>query len=104
VFPLVIAPLCDALSAVVRRRWQEAVLRLQPLLSLVARVGASKAQHEVVEETLLHALISGGEHERAAELLSARLDRRPSPLDRRRLGTVGEAPAARRPKEALSSR
>ncbi|MEU8977550.1 FAD/NAD(P)-binding protein [Streptomyces sp. NPDC048309] len=87
-FPLVIAPLCEALSAVLRQCWQEAAMRLWPLLPLLHRVGGSKAQHEVVEETLLHALVSGGEHERAAELLSARLDRRPSPLDRRRLRTV----------------
>lgn len=104
VFPLVIAPLCDALSAVVRQCWQEAVLRLRPLLPLIARVGGSKAQHEVVEETLLHALISGGEHDRAAELLSARLDRRPSPLDRRRLGSVGGPREALEPSSGEGSR
>ncbi|MCX4527203.1 MULTISPECIES: FAD/NAD(P)-binding protein [unclassified Streptomyces] len=90
-FRLVIAPLCEALTAVVGQRWQEAALRLGPLLPLIARVGGSKAQHEVVEETLLHALISGDDHDRAARLLSARLERRASPLDRRRLATVGGA-------------
>ncbi|MGW7441195.1 FAD/NAD(P)-binding protein [Streptomyces sp. NPDC054849] len=97
---LPIAPLCDALSAVVRRHWREAALRLRPLLPVIARVGGSKAQHEVLEETLLYALISGGEHDRAAELLSARLDRRPSPLDRRRLGTVA---GPREPLEPVSA-
>ncbi|WP_374774021.1 FAD/NAD(P)-binding protein [Streptomyces sp. NBC_01310] len=92
---LPIAPLCDALSAVVRQHWRQAALRLRPLLPAIARVGGSKAQHEVLEETLLHALVAGGEHDRAAELLAARLDRRPSPLDRRRLGTVAG------PREAL---
>ncbi|WP_063766942.1 FAD/NAD(P)-binding protein [Streptomyces sp. NRRL S-813] len=95
VLPLVIAPLCAALSAVVRQRWPQAVRLLPPLLPVIARVGASKAQLEVVEETLLHALIEGGEHERAAVLLSARLERRSSPLDRRRLKTVRERCAAR---------
>ncbi|MET9410838.1 FAD/NAD(P)-binding protein [Streptomyces sp. NPDC002935] len=104
VFSRVIAPLCDALASVVRRHWHEAVLRLGPLLPLVARVGASKAQHEVVEETLLHALISGGAYGRAAELLTARLERRPSPLDRRRLNAVGGPPAARGRATALSAR
>ncbi|GAA3205690.1 hypothetical protein GCM10020256_01210 [Streptomyces thermocoprophilus] len=89
-FAQVIAPLCDALSAVVREDWQEAVRLLWPLLPLVARTGASKAQQEVVEETLLHALIASGEYDRAARLLAARLDRRPSPLDRRRLDAVRE--------------
>ncbi|MFJ6837200.1 FAD/NAD(P)-binding protein [Streptomyces sp. NPDC091209] len=88
VFALVVAPLCDALSAVVREDWRQAVRRLRPLLPLVARTGASKAQQEVVEETLLHALIAGGEYDRAARLLAARLDRRASPLDRRRLDAV----------------
>jgi hypothetical protein len=88
VFALVIAPLCDALSAVVREDWRQAVRQLPPLLPLLARTGASKAQQEVVEETLLHALIAGGEYDRAARLLAARLDRRASPLDRRRLDAV----------------
>ncbi|KAB1987477.1 FAD/NAD(P)-binding protein [Streptomyces triticiradicis] len=88
VFALVVAPLCEALSAVVQEDWRQAVRRLGPLLALVARTGASKAQQEVVEETLLHALIAGGEYDRAARLLAARLDRRASPLDRRRLDAV----------------
>ncbi|MEU0438143.1 FAD/NAD(P)-binding protein [Streptomyces sp. NPDC006290] len=88
VFALVVAPLCDALSAVVREDWRQAVRQLPPLLPLLARTGASKAQQEVVEETLLHALIAGGEYDRAARLLAARLDRRASPLDRRRLDAV----------------
>ena len=72
-------------------RWFVPRPGLVPLLPLIARVGGSKAQHEVVEETLLHALISGDDHDRAARLLSARLERRASPLDRRRLATVGGA-------------
>ncbi|MEU4877519.1 FAD/NAD(P)-binding protein [Streptomyces sp. NPDC021608] len=88
VFALVIAPLCDALADVVREDWLQAVRRLRPLLPLLAHTGASKAQQEVVEETLLHALIAGDACDRAARLLAARLDRRPSPLDRRRLETV----------------
>ena len=99
-----IAPWCDALAAVVRRDWPRAVLRLGPLLPLVARVGASRAQHEVVEETLLYALVSGGAYERAAGLLAARLDRRPSPLDRRRLDALGGPPAPRDRATVLSAR
>lgn len=88
VFSLLIAPLCEALSAVVREEWRQAVRRLRPLLPLLARTGASKAQQEVVEETLLHALIAGGEYDRAERLLADRLERRASPLDWRRLEAV----------------
>ena len=41
-----------------------------------------------MEETLLHALIAGGEYDRAERLLSDRLERRASPLDWRRLEAV----------------
>ncbi|MFD8309206.1 FAD/NAD(P)-binding protein [Streptomyces sp. NPDC059690] len=88
VFALLVAPLCEALSAVVRQEWRQAVRRLRPLLPLLARTGASKAQQEVVEETLLHALIAGGEYDRAERLLADRLERRASPLDWRRLEAV----------------
>ncbi|MFI8233734.1 FAD/NAD(P)-binding protein [Streptomyces sp. NPDC085900] len=88
VFALLVAPLCEALSAVVREEWRQAVRRLRPLLPLLARTGASKAQQEVVEETLLHALIAGGEYDRAERLLADRLERRASPLDWRRLEAV----------------
>lgn len=103
VFALVIAPLCEALSDVVREDWAQAVRRLRPLLALVARTGASKAQQEVVEETLLHALIAGGEYDRAARLLADRLDRRASPLDRRRLDAVHGRHAGRRAPAVIST-
>ena len=48
------------------------------------RVGGSAAQREIVEETLLFCLVSDGQAERALALLDGRLDRRTSPLDRRR--------------------
>ncbi|MER5950828.1 FAD/NAD(P)-binding protein [Streptomyces sp. NPDC001904] len=88
VFRGVVVPLCEALSAVVRGSWGEAAVLLGPLVGSVARVGASRAQCEVVEETLLFALVAGGELGRARGLLEARLERRASPLDRRRLGAV----------------
>ena len=58
------------------------------MLPTLLRVGGSAAQREVVEETLLFCLVSDGRAAEAAALLDARLDRRPSPLDRRRLGSV----------------
>ena len=76
---------CDALVAVVHGRWRDAVVLLSDVLPVLVRVGGSAAQREVIEETLLFCLVNDGQAERAARLLDARLDRRPSPLDQRRL-------------------
>jgi len=56
---------------------------LEPVLSDVVRIGGSHAQRELVEDTLIVALIRAGRTERARALLDARLHRRPSPRDLR---------------------
>jgi uncharacterized NAD(P)/FAD-binding protein YdhS len=85
----VIAPVCAGLADVVRSDWASAAARLRSVTADLVRVGGSAAQREVVEETLLFALVNGGEAEAAAALLDARLDRRPSPLDRSRRMQTG---------------
>ena len=88
----VVGPLCGGLLAVVEGRWDDAVRLLRSVLPPLVRVGGSAAQREVVEETLLHALLSAGRFDEARLLIDARLDRRPSPLDaRRRRKLVGAA-------------
>ena len=89
----VIAPLCTALSDVVEENWMAAARRLEALLPRLRPVGGSAAQREVVEETLLYALVSAGAHDAARARLEERLDRRPSPLDRRRLTALPPGPA-----------
>lgn len=81
----VIAPLCEAFAALVERRFPEAARGLDALLPVLRKVGGSAAQREVVEETLLYALVSAGRCEAARRLLDARLDRKPAPRDRRML-------------------
>ncbi|WP_406865529.1 FAD/NAD(P)-binding protein [Streptomyces sp. HUAS MG47] len=85
----VVAPLCAALEAVLEERWPEAVSGLRALLPTLRRVGGSAAQREVVEETLLYALVESGQSDAARHLLQTRLDRRDSPLDTRRLAALG---------------
>jgi hypothetical protein len=80
----VVAPLCDGLVAVVERRWDDAVALIRPLLGRLTPIGGSLAQREVVEDTYLHALVMAGRCAEAVALIDVRLDRRPSPLDRRR--------------------
>ncbi|MEU1338796.1 FAD/NAD(P)-binding protein [Streptomyces sp. NPDC005827] len=79
----VIAPLCEAFAALVEERFQEAARGLDALLPVLRRVGGSAAQREVVEETLLYALVAAGRCDAARRLLDARLDRKPAPRDRR---------------------
>jgi uncharacterized NAD(P)/FAD-binding protein YdhS len=79
-----VAPLCDALVAAGEERWSDAVDGLEAALPRLVTVGGSAAQREIVEETLVLSLARTGRHARAAALVEARLDRRPSPLDARR--------------------
>ncbi|WP_373317050.1 FAD/NAD(P)-binding protein [Streptomyces sulfonofaciens] len=90
-----IAPLCAAFEDLAEERWAPAARRLERLLPRLHAVGGSAAQREVVEETLLYAQIRCGRHEAARSRLADRLDRRPSPHDRRRLAALadGSAPA-----------
>ncbi|MFK0171907.1 FAD/NAD(P)-binding protein [Streptomyces sp. NPDC090306] len=79
----IIVPLCEAFAALVEQRFHDAARGLDALLPVLRRVGGSAAQREVVEETLLYALVSAGRCEAARRLLDARLDRRQAPRDRR---------------------
>lgn len=84
----VVAPLCEAFGYVVEESWEQAAVRLERLLPRLPAVGGSAAQREVVEETLLYALVSAGRCDAARVRLERRLDRRSSPYDRRRLATL----------------
>ncbi|HEX6148247.1 FAD/NAD(P)-binding protein [Nocardioides sp.] len=84
----VVAPFCAALLAALEERWETSWRTLADLLQVLPRVGGSAAQREVVEETLLLALVHDGRAEQALELLDRRLDRRTSPLDRRRRHSI----------------
>lgn len=89
----VVAPICEALEAFLVKRWHVAASLLEEVLPQLVRVGGSAAQREIVEETLLFALVNEGRQVEATELLEARLDRRPSPLDRRRLAAATRGPS-----------
>jgi len=84
----VVVSLCDALVAVLEQRWNEAVRILRLLGPWLVQLGGSAAQREIVEDTLLYALVAAGRCDEARGLLAARLDRRPSPLDTQRLASV----------------
>jgi hypothetical protein len=54
----------------------------------MAPLGGSRAQREVVEDTLVHVLAMAGRTMEAAALLDQRLSRRSSALDARRRAAV----------------
>jgi hypothetical protein len=56
---------------------------LESVMPDVVRIGGSGAQRELVEDTLIAALIHGGELQKARVLLDRRLERRPSLRDER---------------------
>jgi uncharacterized NAD(P)/FAD-binding protein YdhS len=90
-----VATVCEALLAAGEQRWGDAARLLADTLPGLPRVGGSAAQREIVEETLLFCLVSDGQAERALALLDGRLDRRTSPLDRRRRESLAAPETAR---------
>lgn len=84
----VIVPLCQAFTALVEERFHEAARGLDALLPVLRKVGGSAAQREVVEETLLYALVAAGRCDAARRLLDTRLDRGAAPRDRRLLAAL----------------
>jgi len=79
----VVPLLCSALLAFAEEDYLACARLLEPLRADVPRIGGSGAQREVIEDTLLVALLRGGEQGKAAALLDERLHRRPTTRDRR---------------------
>jgi uncharacterized NAD(P)/FAD-binding protein YdhS len=87
----VIAPLCEAFTHLVTEDWDEAIRGIEQVLPVLRKVGGSAAQREIVEETLLYALVSAGRCEEAATVLTRRQDRRDSAARRLAGSTYREA-------------
>jgi tetratricopeptide (TPR) repeat protein len=88
VFPTVVAPLVAGLRAYVEGRYDAAATLLVSIRSAMPALGGSAAQREVLEDTLLQALVAAGRLDEARRLLVRRLDRRPSRRDLRMLQPV----------------
>ena len=58
-----------------------AIRLLEPQMGEVVRLGGSHAQRELWEDTLIVACLRGGHRDKAAKLIAARLERRPSMRD-----------------------
>ncbi len=77
----VVAPLCRAMRALADDDPGAAADRLGALLGRVWRFGGSDAQREVVEDTLIAALLASGRYDEARPVIDRRLDRRACPRD-----------------------
>jgi tetratricopeptide (TPR) repeat protein len=79
----VVPAICRAALAFAEEDYAGCVRILEPVAAEVVRIGGSGAQREMIEDTLLQALIRSGEIAKARSLLDRRLHRRPSPRDTR---------------------
>ena len=75
--------ICRAARAFAEQDYLRCAAILEPVATDVVRIGGSHAQREMIEDTLLIALMKGGEAQKARDLLDRRLHRRPSPRDAR---------------------
>ena len=95
VFPAVVAPLVAGFQAYVEDRYDAASTLLLAVRPNVVALGGSAAQQEVIEDTLLDALLAAGRLAQARSMLTRRLDRRPSRRDRRQLYQLAGFPESR---------
>ena len=79
----VVPTICRAMRAFADGDYAACVGALRPAADEVVRIGGSHAQRELIEDTLLVALMKCGESGEALRLLDARLHRRPSRRDAR---------------------
>jgi hypothetical protein len=79
----VVPGICRAARAFAEQDFPACVRILQPVAAEVVRIGGSHAQREMIEDTLLIALMRSGEAAKARDLLDRRLHRRPSLRDAR---------------------
>ena len=87
----IVVQLAEAAAAFATADYERVVEILEPAQGEVVRIGGSHAQRELWEDTLIAAYLRAGRGEQAAELLRARLARRPSPAD---YGLLAAATAA----------
>ena len=84
----VVADICRAVRAFAEEDYRSCAAILEPVAGDVVRIGGSHAQRELVEDTLLIALMKSGAAAKAHALLDRRLHRRPSVRDTRWLAAV----------------
>ena len=91
-FGELLAPVVSAMTALVGGRPDRAADLLLALPRRTEPLGGSAAQREVLEDTLLYALMAAERWAEAGRILDARLDRRPNPRDSQRRQALAPVP------------
>ena len=74
----VVPRLAAGLAAYGRGDWAASIAALEPALAATVRIGGSRAQRDLIENTLLAAYLKDGRDADARRLVAAHADRRPS--------------------------
>lgn len=74
----VAADVAEGMAAYAQGGWERAIALLEPVFDEIVRVGGSRAQRDVFEQTLLRAYLRAGRDKDAQILLRQRLEGRPS--------------------------
>jgi diadenosine tetraphosphatase ApaH/serine/threonine PP2A family protein phosphatase len=72
----IVKPMAEAFRAVAREDWPDVIARLVPTMAEHERIGGSRAQRDLIEFTLVNALLKNGRGEEAARLLAMRRPQR----------------------------
>jgi tetratricopeptide (TPR) repeat protein len=70
--------LCRGICAFAKGDYDAAILAFEPLMPAIAKIGGSHAQRELYEDTYMVACLRGGHPDKARQIISRRLDHRPS--------------------------
>ena len=73
----VVVPMVSGIEAFEHGAYDNAADNLDGLVEQLPRIGGSHAQREVFEDTILESYIRAGRFDRAQDLLTTRLKRRP---------------------------
>src|SRR5262249_18005936 len=71
-------PMARGFEAFAREDWSGAIASMAPVATSLVRIGGSRAQRDLVENTLLAAYLRAGRAGEAKALLTSRQDRRPA--------------------------
>ncbi|MBN9488558.1 MAG: tetratricopeptide repeat protein [Alphaproteobacteria bacterium] len=74
----VVPRLAKGLAAFAKSDWAGVIANLEPALAATVRIGGSRAQRDIVQNTLLAAYLKTGRAADAKKLVAAQSDRRPS--------------------------